>query len=280
MQISTQLSKDEIATQLQGFYKYFKTGYDFEEFLKDYLQAIGLEEVEVTQRSKDHGIDLKATRKGVGDLSNADITQYLIQAKRYKPNTPISVAQIRQLKGVLLSGQKGIFITTAYFSKQAIEEAENDNTRPIILIDGEKLITSCIDHEIGFIYHPTFSKDALDKFLHKASNESKEKETANTVTNNAIQKEITANDIRAHIISIPTSIMQVLNQNKIDKINVTVNGENTYSDITINRPRNYLGGVTKILRTYGCITIDGVVTPKMCSWEYDIKQGLKLNIDE
>lgn len=44
---------------------------------------MGLDEVEVTQRSRDGGIDLTAIRKGVGDFSEIDITHYYIQAKRH-----------------------------------------------------------------------------------------------------------------------------------------------------------------------------------------------------
>ena len=74
MQISSNLSKQEITELQQKFYEYFETGYAFEEFLKEYLLKMGLDEVEITQRSRDGGIDLKAVRKGVGDFSDIDIT--------------------------------------------------------------------------------------------------------------------------------------------------------------------------------------------------------------
>ena len=76
MQISSNLSEQELTELQQKFYEYFETGYAFEEFLKEYLLKMGLDEVEITQRSRDGGIDLKAVRKGVGDFSDIDITNY------------------------------------------------------------------------------------------------------------------------------------------------------------------------------------------------------------
>ena len=37
-----------------------------------------------------------------------------------------------------------------------------DPSRPIILIDGKSLVESCIDNEIGFVFTPVFSKNAMD----------------------------------------------------------------------------------------------------------------------
>lgn len=90
MQISSKLSEDEISKFKQEFYDYFETGYEFEEFLKEYLLKMGLDEVEITQRSRDGGVDLKAIRKGVGDFSDIDITHYYVQAKRYSPPSATS----------------------------------------------------------------------------------------------------------------------------------------------------------------------------------------------
>ena len=83
MNISTLLDEDELSNLQQKFYSYFGTGYDFESFLKEYLIKMGLDEVEVTQKSKDGGVDLTAIRKGVGDFSEIDTVNYFIQAKRY-----------------------------------------------------------------------------------------------------------------------------------------------------------------------------------------------------
>ena len=61
---------------LEQFYGYFETGYALEEFQKVYLEKIGLDEVVVTRRSSDGGIDLEAVRYGVGGFAGADAVDY------------------------------------------------------------------------------------------------------------------------------------------------------------------------------------------------------------
>ncbi|WP_129582348.1 restriction endonuclease, partial [Rodentibacter caecimuris] len=166
MNIST-LSNDELLRIQTEFYNYFETGYDFEEFLKEYLIKMGLDEVEITQRSRDGGIDLTAIRKGVGDFSEVDITNYFIQAKRYAFKRNVGVREIRELKGTLLFGYKGIFICTSNFTEDAKKEATNDISKPIVLIDGKSLVQSCIDNGIGFIFKPVFSSEKMNKLLNR-----------------------------------------------------------------------------------------------------------------
>ena len=58
MRKNIDLSASEYSEIVDSFYNYFEDGYKFEEFLKIYLQKIGLEEVFVTKKSGDGGIDL------------------------------------------------------------------------------------------------------------------------------------------------------------------------------------------------------------------------------
>ena len=53
-----ELEDSRINKYLNDFYSCFDTGYDFEDFLKYYLEKLGLDEIEVTKRSRDGGIDL------------------------------------------------------------------------------------------------------------------------------------------------------------------------------------------------------------------------------
>ena len=85
---------DEFARQL---YAVFDTGWDFEEFIKLLFIAMGLDDVTVTSRTRDGGIDLTALRRGVEGLSSMDEVQYVAQAKRYKPDTPAKLVDIRAL---------------------------------------------------------------------------------------------------------------------------------------------------------------------------------------
>ena len=195
MQISDTLREKEIVELQEKFYKYFETGYVFENFLKEYLLKIGLDEVEITQRSRDGGIDLKAIRKGIGDFSDIDVERYYIQAKRYKPKNKISVKSVRELKGTIPFGYKGILITTSEFTKEAKKVAKDDISKLVILIDGKSLITSCIDNEIGFVFKPVFSSEQMDIFFknRNKTQEFIEKKEIKLKEENYIEKMITSN---------------------------------------------------------------------------------------
>lgn len=273
MQISSNLSEQEITELQQKFYEYFETGYAFEEFLKEYLLKMGLDEVEITQRSRDGGIDLKAVRKGVGDFSDIDITHYYIQAKRYALANKINVSKIRELKGTIPFGYKGMMITTSDFTGDAISEAGNDPSKPVVVISGKSLVMSCIDHEIGFLFKPIFSKKQMDSFLNR-NNLQNSTNSANSTTiimsENVVEKTITANDIRARIVSIPSSIIKQFNDGQTS-VKVKVNNEKEYN-FNINKGRNYFGSVTAFLRDYNMLSDEGVITPKQCKWFYNSEE--------
>lgn len=270
MQVSTMLNDKEIDELQQKFYEYFKTGYDFEEFLKEYLIRMGLDEVEITQRSRDGGVDLTAIRKGVGDFSEIDTIHYYIQAKRYAVKAKIRVPAIRELKGTIPFGYKGMLITTSDFTSEAILESSNDASKPVVIINGKALVTSCIDHEIGFIFKPIFSNKQMDEFCKKNIVIKSVEETLilpKDKIGDSLEKTITANDIRARIVSVPSSIMKQLNSDQ-DSVDVVVNDNQKYH-FNINKGRNYFGSVTGFLREYSMISEDGVITPKQSKWYYD-----------
>lgn len=280
MQISSSLSDEEFEELQQKFYKYFETGYAFEEFLKEYLLKMGLDEVEVTQRSRDGGVDLTAIRKGVGDFSEIDITHYYIQAKRYSMKNKINVKSVRELKGTIPFGYKGMFITTSDFTHDAVKESSNDPSKPVVLINGKSLITSCIDNQIGFVFKPIFSSKQMDIFVKKNKPEKQLPiNIENKSTDDYIEKTITTNDIRARIVSVPSTIMNQINIS-FNRMDVIVNDSDIYS-FNINRSRKYFGGVTAFLRDYNMISDEGVITPKQSKWKYDDKNIIvKLYIEE
>lgn len=267
MQVSSMLSDSEIKQFQQELYSYFQTGYEFEDFLKEYLSKMGLDEVQVTQRSRDGGVDLTAIRKGVGDFSEIDTTHYYIQAKRNSLTNKVTVQKIRELKGTIPFGYKGMLITTSDFTADAISEATNDPSKPVVAINGKALVMSCIDNEIGFLFKPVFSKKQMDSFLNRTSQNGTQQNLTQTIENNTIEKIITNNDIRARIVSIPSAIMRAFDDN-IETVNVEVNGTNNYI-FTVIRGRNYFGSVTTFFRDFGLLSDDGVITPKKCKWFYD-----------
>lgn len=223
--------------------------------------------MEVTQRSRDGGIDLTAIRKGVGDFSEIDITHYFIQAKRYALKTKISVPAIRELKGTIPFGYKGMMITTSDFTADAKNEASNDPSKPVVIISGKELVTSCIDNQIGFIFKPVFSRKQMDFFVKKNKFIGTNEQTSSGNEENYIEKTITANDIRARIVSIPSSIIKQFDSEQ-NAMNVMVNGVKEYS-FNINKGRNYFSGVTTFLREYNMLSEDGVITPTQIKWYYD-----------
>ncbi len=267
MRKNIEISKDKINEFVEQFYGYFESGYAFEEFLKVYLEKIGLDEVVVTQRSSDGGIDLEAIRYGVGGLAGADSVDYYVQAKRNKPGTSIPIEKVRALRGVMPSGSKGIFITTAGYSKKTQEFVDADPSRPIILIDGKALVESCIDNEIGFVFTPVFSKNAMDALKDISDDLLPESVTTGNEENARVivDKQISANDIRARILRIPKAVINLLPEDE-QKVKVIFNGL-LPKEMTIAKNRAYLAGVTEVYKESGLIAEDGSYNPCKAIWK-------------
>ena len=275
------LSEEEYDKVLNDFYSYFKNGYLFEEFLKAYLEKIGLDEVRVTQRSVDGGIDLEAIRYGVGGLYGDDSVEYYVQAKRNKPGTTIPIEKVRALRGVMKSGSKGLFITTASYSANTKNFVMDDLSRPIILIDGKSLIESCIDNHIGFVYKPVFSKDAMDELKSKTVNLSSINDFQSNISSPVaiVDKLISANDIRARILRMPKALVDILKPEQ-KTVNVSIGGSNT-RELKIDKRNSYLAGVTEIYRNFGLIRPDGTYVPKKSIWKiYEDKVEITLKENE
>lgn len=115
----------------------------FEHLIGDLLEKLGYENVEVTKRSGDGGIDVKAnlTVYGFTNVKTA------VQVKRYSHNVSDNV--VRELRGAAEVDQRGLIITTADFTKAAKEEASAPNKMPVSLVNGEKLLELLIKYEIG-----------------------------------------------------------------------------------------------------------------------------------
>ena len=114
----------------------------FESLVVKLMEGMGYGTGEVTPYVKDSGID------GIiyGDKLKFD--RIGIQAKHFKIDSTIGAPDIRQFIGALRSQgfDKGIFITSSKFSKEAIKEAERNH---IILVDGKKLTELMIEFDVG-----------------------------------------------------------------------------------------------------------------------------------
>ncbi|WP_274378387.1 restriction endonuclease [Rhodanobacter denitrificans] len=118
--------------------------YGFELICGRLLREHGFEEVEVTQRSRDGGID----GYGLLRLSPFVSLRVAFQAKRYKD--VVARSAVGEFRNALLGrAEKGVFITTGRFTPDAEAEATRDGVVPIELIDGQQLIELFHDKLIG-----------------------------------------------------------------------------------------------------------------------------------
>lgn len=117
--------------------------YQFESLIGDLLKNIGFDNVVVTKRSGDGGIDIIANLT-VGGLTNV---KTVIQVKKWKNNIPGKV--ITQLRGSAEVDQRGLVITTSDFTKDAIKESKAPNKMPVSLVNGENLIDLMFENNLG-----------------------------------------------------------------------------------------------------------------------------------
>ena len=101
----------------------------FERLSQRILRESGFSQVEVTGKTGDGGIDGKGIVKISGFLS----FHVIFQCKRYKGF--ISPSQIRDFRGAMQGrADKGLFITTGTFTRDAIREATRDGAPPISIL--------------------------------------------------------------------------------------------------------------------------------------------------
>ena len=140
---------DEILKQSSDF---------FEELSVKLLISMGYGKIEnavVTPKTGDYGIDGFVLEDELG------INTIFIQAKRYDKNNSVSRPEIQKFAGAMLgkNAKKGVFVTTSYFAKTAIEYANNQN---IILIDGQKLVKLMIKYDVGCYIENVYKIKRLD----------------------------------------------------------------------------------------------------------------------
>jgi restriction system protein len=76
---------------------------------------------------------------------------------------------IRDFRGAMAGrAEKGIILTTGYFTSQAESEASRDGAQPIQLVDGEELIRLLGELELGLKPITSFEIDErfFDQFRH------------------------------------------------------------------------------------------------------------------
>jgi restriction system protein len=137
--------------------------YDFENLIVRLLIKMGYgtlkqNETAVTPKSGDEGID------GIVSADKFGFDSIYIQAKKWRSDTTVGRPEIQKFLGAL-AGQgatKGIFITTAHFSKEASAFAEKQLHQKIVLVDGNQLTELMIEYNLGVSVVETYVVKRVD----------------------------------------------------------------------------------------------------------------------
>ena len=160
--------KEEILSRLQSI-----PPEEFERFCADLLRHLGMERVQVTGGRGDKGID------GIGYLNVGPLvtTKVAFQCKRY--SGPVASNEVREFQGSIgTRAEKGIFFTTGYFTDAAREAARDDGSKPIELIDGDRMVELLEQHEFGLRETKTYEVDHT--FISNYAGNAKTKKTRNS----------------------------------------------------------------------------------------------------
>lgn len=116
----------------------------FEKLCQRFLREAGFQQVEVTGRSGDGGID----GRGLLQVNPLMSIHVLFQCKRYGGS--VGSGAIRNFRGAMTGRtDKGIFITTGNFTAEAQREALREGAPPIELVDADKLVSMFEKLELG-----------------------------------------------------------------------------------------------------------------------------------
>jgi restriction system protein len=129
---------------------------NFEKFSLLLLRENDFEDLKLTGGSKDDGID------GFGILRVNPFVSFrvLFQCKRYAEDNKVKRTQIADFRNAMLGrADKGIFITTSFFTKEAEYEATRDGVPPIELVDADKLVEMISKTELGLKPVTTYEVD-------------------------------------------------------------------------------------------------------------------------
>lgn len=127
----------------------------FERLCQRLLREAGFEQVFVTGRSGDRGID------GHGILRINPFVSFRVyfQAKRYAGT--VGAATVRDFRGAMVGrADKGIIITTGTFTVEAKLEAARDGALPIELVSGDELLDMFEELELGLIPKTSYEIDS------------------------------------------------------------------------------------------------------------------------
>lgn len=112
----------------------------------------------VIGKTGDEGID------GIIREDKLGFSLIYIQAKRWDCDKTVGRPEIQKFVGAL-AGQgaaKGLFITTAKFTKEARQYAEKQHTTKVVLVDGTTLAKLMIEYNLGVSVETTYKIKRID----------------------------------------------------------------------------------------------------------------------
>lgn len=132
----------------------------FEHFAKEFLTIYGFVQVEVTQVSRDGGIDGHGMLKvGLARMAVA------FQCKRWEGN--VGRQEVDKFRGAIQGEyEQGIFFATSDFTKEAKGASLRRGAVPIVLLNGESIVELMIEKEFGVQKRPlVVYEDELDSLF-------------------------------------------------------------------------------------------------------------------
>lgn len=132
----------------------------FERLCQLLLRKAGFQNVNVTGRSGDGGID----GNGILQVNPFVSFRVLFQCKKYSGS--VSSPQIRDFRGAMMGrADKGIILTTGTFTKDARQEAVRDGVPSIELVDGKNLLDMFEQLQLGL--QPVIAYQIDDDFFNE-----------------------------------------------------------------------------------------------------------------
>jgi restriction system protein len=123
---------------------------EFEQFARRLLRAYGFTQMTVTTASNDGGIDGHGTlRIGLASMSVA------FQCKRWRQN--VQRPDVDKFRGAIQGEyEQGLFFATSDFSSGAREASIKKGAVPIILQNGESILTLMMEKGLGVVRTPLY----------------------------------------------------------------------------------------------------------------------------
>jgi len=133
---------------------------DFEQFCMSFLGPLGYEQLQVTSRGADRGIDgYGLFRQGVVSIRSA------FQAKRWRQNA-VSRPEIDKFRGAIQGDyDHGVFLTTGRFTADAEAASIKKGAISLLLLDGDAIAESMIRNGIGVVRRPVQLFDLDPEFF-------------------------------------------------------------------------------------------------------------------